>query len=321
MPKLLVLENDTFKPGAAHMLRLAELAPRLEVELLHEKNLRPELLAQVEILFGFPGRDMLAQAARLRWLHLPSAGADAYMDLSLYARHDIIVTNSSGVYGAPVAEHALAMFLSLARAIPQQTGRESDLDARSVAEREAVLLSQSTVLIVGMGDIGTTLARLLRAFDCRILGVRRNILHRPDGVDGIYTAAQLPELLPQADFVALCLPRTPETAVLMNREMLTLCKPGSILVNVGRGDAVDMEALTDMLVGGRLRGAGLDVTNPEPLPAEHPLRGLRNVILTPHTAGLSPLRATRVLSLFGDLLERYESGRRLYNQVDFLRGY
>jgi phosphoglycerate dehydrogenase-like enzyme len=318
--KLLILERPGFQCGAPGLLRLEELSPAPEVELIAASSVTAAFVRDAEAIFGFVPPPLLREAKALRWLHLPGPDASRYADLSLYASRDILLTRSTGVYGVPAAEHALALMLALCRGIPQLAARSGE-DFSDGAQDEITELYGATALIVGLGDVGRTLASRLRAFHCRIWGVRQNLLHKPDCVDDVFPLTALPELLPQADFVVLCLPKTARTAGLFDGLLLFHCKPGGILVNIGHGGALDSFALADALRVGRLRGAGLDVTEPEPLPAGHPLLDLPNVLLTPHTAGLGPHTQKRRFELFLDLLTRYLGGRQLHSQVDFFKGY
>ena len=308
---LYVLPQWDWAGGAAELQRMSEKAYPLETRYLPDGRMTAGHMSAAEVIFGAPDPVMLAQAPQLQWLHLPCAGADRYADLRLYANSRVTLTTSAGVYGVPMAEHALMLFLALARMLREQ-------DAEWGAPRE---LYKATVVILGLGDVGRTLAVRLSSFETRTLGVRRNLLEKPPHVHELFDMRGLHMALAQADFIAGCLPLTRETAGLLDAAAFAAMKPGAVFVNVGRGPVVDTAALCDALTGGHLWGAGLDVTDPEPLPPEHPLRSLPNVILTPHAAGLSVRSVSRRLALFERQLTRYLAGRSLYNVVDFFRGY
>lgn len=314
MNRLYILSDAMFEVGASRLQHMADMVPDREVLYVPARSLSAAQIARAEIIFGAPPAALLSRAPFLQWLHLPSAGADAYADLSLYANPQIRVTTSSGVYGTPMAEHVLALFLALSRGNPSDAGRRAE-------PGEIRELTDAVVAVFGLGDAGRTLAGRLGAFGCTVLGVRYNILDKPACVHELFDTRSTLDVLRRADYVANCLPLTRETAGLFGEAAFAAMRPGAIFVNVGRGRTVDTEALTRALTSGHLGGAGLDVTDPEPLPAEHPLRVFPRVILTPHMAGVSPKTAERRLKLFEDLLARYLAGRRLLHQVDFFKGY
>jgi len=307
---LYVLPQWDWDGGTAELQRLSERALPLETRYL-PRGLTAEHMQTAEVIFGSPDPALLAVAPNLRWLHLPSAGADRYADLRLYANSRVMLTTSAGVYGAPMAEHALMLFLALARML-------RDPDAGWGVPRE---LYGATVAILGLGDAGRALAARLSSFDVTVLGMRRNLLDKPPHVHELFDTGELHAALARADFTVCCLPLTRDTSGLLDAAAFAAMKPGAVFVNVSRGAVVDTEALCAALAGGRLWGAGLDVTDPEPLPPDHPLRVLPNVILTPHTAGSSVRSPGRRFALFERQLGRYLAGRSLYNTVDFFRGY
>ena len=262
----------------------------------------------------------LADYKGLRWFHLVWAGIDKFTAADVPA--GAVMTNGSGVYGAMIAEHMLACILSLCRQLPHYAAlqRQRLWDPRW----QESTLEGKTVLILGAGDIGSALARRLRGFDCRILGICRR--PRPiEGFDAVYGPEDLDRLLPQADVAACVLPGTRETAGLLHRERLLSMKPGAILVNCGRGSLIDTAALAEALDAVPLLGCALDVTDPEPLPPESPLWARENVILTPHVSGASfgHLAETedKIYRLAAENLRRYLDGEPLLNQVDFAAGY
>ena len=231
-----------------------------------------------------------------------------------------IVTNATGAYGLAISECMLAMWLSLLKELP--TYRDNQREHRWAPTGHFVgSIAGSRVLCVGMGDIGSNFARRAYALGAEVVGVRRTVhpdTPCPDYCTRVVAQSALDAELPQADLVALSLPGTPETLHLFNAERLALCKPGAILLNVGRGTAVDGEALAAAVHSGRLSGAGLDVTDPEPLPPEHPLWAEPNVIITPHvTGGFSlPKTLDNIVDIFAHNLKRYAAGQPLDNQMD-----
>ena len=267
-------------------------------------------VAEAEIILGNVPPALLAGAEKLEWIQLNSAGFDAYIKPGIL-RPDVLLTCATGAYGLAVAEGMLAMTLALCRKL--------DLYAKNQAEHlwraEGAISSVwgSTTLVLGLGDIGREYASRMKALGSYTIGIRRNISEKPDYMDELHTMDDLDELLPRADFVAMSLPSTPETRHLMDERRLGLMKKGSYLINAGRGDAVDCCALDQALRrGDSLGGCALDVTEPEPLPADHPLWDAPRAILTPHCAGGFHLPETfqRVVGIAGENLGHYLAGRR-----------
>ena len=227
-----------------------------------------------------------------------------------------MLTSAAGAYGPAVSEHMLAMLLALYKRLPAYRDQQS---SHIWADRGPVsTLHGKTVLIGGAGDIGRHFALLARALGAsRILGLCRSA-RDVQGFDQVYALDALDMLLPKADVVALALPHAPETVRLLDRRRLMRMKPRAVLLNAGRGSAVDCAALAELLSAGHLLGAGLDVTDPEPLPPDHPLWDAPNVLITPHTAGgynHMQLTLDRIRALFLDNLKRYVAGEPLRNRM------
>jgi D-2-hydroxyacid dehydrogenase (NADP+) len=262
--------------------------------------------------------DLVPRAKRLKFIQSISAGIDQY-DRELLRASGIRLANAAGVNANAVAEHAMALILAIKRHI--HTGRDnqaakvwrgmiSDIPAR---EDE---LGGKTLLIVGLGRIGTRLARLAKAFDLRVIATRRDASRGGEGADEVHAQARLHELLPAADIVALTCPLTPETTNLIDAKALGLMKPTANLINVARGRVVDEDALIRALQDKRLAAAGLDVTREEPLPASSPLWAMPNVLVTPHTAGETQRYEDGVIDLLLENLERMWRGETaLKNQI------
>ena len=320
MRKLLILHNAAFYLNSARLMKLGDDYPDFTIDYHPSSNPPPEAMAEAEVIFGCPPADRLPEAGNLRWLHLHSAGAGGYCNPALYRRPDIIVTKSSGAYGAPIAEHVLAMFFALSRRFGWYAAKQRGHEwARNIDDSRE--LTGSTVLILGAGDIGTELARLLKPFGCTRIGYKRNVAIRPPHFDDIIDRRGLHDALARADYIAVCLPGTPGTAGLLGPDEFAVMKPGAILANIGRGSVVDTAALIEALRSGRLYGAGLDVTDPEPLPPDNPLWDMENVIITPHIAPATPSINDRRMKVFTDLMDRYAAGKTMWNRVDFFNGY
>lgn len=274
----------------------------------------PALLAQCEVAFGCPRRSQLAKMSALRWLQTASAGVDAYLVPGLLPA-DAMVTSAVGAYGQTVSEHLFAMLLALQKRLPAYRDQQRQAvwaDCGAVKS-----LAGARVLIAGTGDIGSAFARLAKGMGAYTVGLRRDPSKPADGVDEMHPLADLDALLPTADVVALLLPQTTETDGLMTEARLRAMKPGAILLNGGRGPAVDCAALARVLADGHLWGAGLDVTAPEPLPTDHPLWRADRALITPHVAGGYHLEATcrRIAAIALDNLQRYQAGETLKNRM------
>lgn len=247
-----------------------------------QESLIRQAMSDAEIVIGEPALPLVQAATHLRYLQMTWAGTDRYTNVPGFPPH-VALCNLSGVYGVTIAEHAFAMLLALCRRLPayfrqQRQGLWQDLGPEKA-------LFGATALILGTGDLGGAIARRCHGFGMTAIGLCRSA--RPiDGFDEVYAISALAEQLPRADVVFGCLPDTPQTRLLLDGQRLGLLPKGAVVINVGRGSLIDLSALTSLLASGRLWGAGLDVTEPEPLPAEHPLRQLDNVILTPHVAGV-----------------------------------
>jgi phosphoglycerate dehydrogenase-like enzyme len=262
--------------------------------------------------------ELVEIAKNLQFIQSISAGLDQY-DRELLRQHGVRLASAAGVNAEAVAQHAMALILALKRQL--HSGRDnqvaklwrgmiSDIPAREDQ------LNGKTLLIVGIGRIGSVLARLARAFEMRVIATRRDPSAAAPAAHAVYAHDRLPELLPQADIVAITCPLTPQTENLIDAEAIGLMKPSATLINVARGRVVDEEALIKALKDKRLAAAGLDVTREEPLPAASPLWTLPNVLITPHTAGETQRYEDAVIDILLENLERMWRGeKRLRNEV------
>ena len=272
---------------------------------------------------GLVTQEFMAAADQLTWIQIPSAGVERYLARPEIqsAPDSVVLTNARGVHGPVIAEHVFGMLLSQTRglAAAQQAQSEGSWD-RGVGTGNTSLAG-NTLLVVGMGGIGTEVAKRAKGFDMRVLATVRSQRAAPDFVDRLESAEHLDELLPEADVVVVCLPLTAETEGLFDAERVGRMKRGARLVNIARGQIVDTEALLAALESGQLAGACLDVTYPEPLPAEHPLWSRADVLITPHVAGRADLTGERREALVLENLQRFAAGEPLLNAVDREAGY
>ena len=262
--------------------------------------------------------ELISQNDHLEWFQSNAAGPNAYLAPGVLPER-CVVTNATGAYGLAISEWMLGMWLGLLKELFLYRDRQNQ-NRWAPTGHSVRSIYGARVLCVGMGDIGSNFARRAHALGAEVVGVRRTIhpdTPCPDYCLRVVPQSELDAELPQADLVALSLPGTPETAHLFNKERLALCKTGAILMNVGRGSAVDHDALYEAVHSGHLSGAALDVTEPEPLPADHPLWNEPGVILTPHVSGGFSLPRTldNIADIFVHNLKRYAADQPLENQV------
>jgi phosphoglycerate dehydrogenase-like enzyme len=285
----------------------------------------PEEISDTDVFIGWSLRpEQFADARKLRWIHSPAAAVHQLMYPELI-KSSVALTNSTGIHGPVVAEHAIAVLLALAKRLPQamqyQAKHEWSQDQLWHGSPPPREVSDSTVLIVGMGSIGREFAARAKALGMKILAIRENPAKGLEAADAVYSSSQIDEVLPQADYVLLCTPVTPATTGIMNAARLSKMKFDAYLINVARGPLIDEAALFDALQHRRIAGAALDVFNDEPLPANSPFWSLDNILITPHTAAVTDRLWERHYRLIVDNMKRFLAGQRLLNEVDKSRGY
>ena len=266
--------------------------------------------ADVLVVSGFWRNDLLAQAPKLKFIQSISAGLDQYGRDGIRER-GIRLASAQGVNERAVSEHAMALILALARKLPEARDNQIKHIFRPMIGDPAARENEmggKTLVIIGLGRIGGRLARIAKAFDMRVIGVRRDPQAGRNGADAVYSIGDLRSLLPQADIVALTCPLTPETENLINAETLGLMKPTAQLVNAARGRCVDARALFEALHHGTIAAAALDTFADEPLAAESPLWDLPNLLITPHTAGDTQLYEDNVVDILIENLDRLWRG-------------
>lgn len=264
---------------------------------------------------------LLKAAEHLKWLNVPNAGAEQYLDAALYASPDAVLTNSAGAYGVTIAEHIVMVTLELMR----RQGEYNQVVARRGWLRTLPIRSirGSRVTLLGTGDIGRTAASRLRGFEPACITGVNTTGHPAEGFDKVLPLSALDEILPETDVLVLALPGTARTAGLMDARRLALLPRDAFLINVGRGSAVDQAALVRLMKGGHLSGAALDVFTEEPIPKEDPVWDCPRLLVTPHVAGNMTLGYTldRIVELFLENFDRYCDGRPLMRVVGREKGY
>jgi phosphoglycerate dehydrogenase-like enzyme len=304
--------------GEAWRSALQAAAPGAEVVEAAEAEV-PAVIGTADAFYGRIRPEWLAAAPRLRWIQSPVAGLEHSMFPELVAS-PVTLTNMRGIYSDHIADHAYALLLALARGLPQFMRRQARHEW-STKEVRVVHLPDATLGIVGLGGIGRELARRAKTSGMTVLAVDARPGERPTEVDELWSTDRLRELLQRADFVAVCAPHTPETERLIDREKLAWMKPTACLINISRGVIVELAALTEALQQGRLAGAALDVFEKEPLPADHPLWDMENVLITPHAAWMGPDSEARRLDVLRENLRRFVKDEPLLNVVDKARWF
>lgn len=284
---------------------------------------RDELVSKVvdaDALVGTCDPAIVKAGKRLRWVQIGSAGVSYCMYPEL-VNSDITLTNAKIIQGPEIADHALALLLFLTRKLGSAAANMNVGDWSRQPYSDLIELRGKTALVVGLGGIGTQVAERSAAFGMRVFGIDPKDISYINSVQNVGKPDQLRDFLPLADVVFMCAPITAESNLMFGADEFSLMKKGAYFINVSRGKIVDTRALLKAAESGRLAGVGLDVTEPEPLPKDHPLWKLENVIITPHIAGQSDGITQRRMELFKENLKRFERGLPLRNVVDKKRGY
>jgi phosphoglycerate dehydrogenase-like enzyme/glyoxylase-like metal-dependent hydrolase (beta-lactamase superfamily II) len=303
---------------------LAVVAPGVEIVPFDSTAEAMMQVADADAIIGAATPELLAAGTKLRWIQVGSAGVEDYLAIPQLGSGEVLLTNGQKLAAPEIAEHVMALARALARGLNQAlaaqfkgTWERSEITDVAPLSR----LRGKTMLVVGLGGIGTEVARLASAAEMRVIGIRSSSRSGPSFVDRVGLPADLPAFTAEADVVVNCLPLTPETTGLFNAQLFDTMKPTAFFINVGRGGTVVTDALVVALEEGSIAGAGLDVTDPEPLPADHPLWKAPNVIITPHYAARSDIDRERFWLLFRENLRRFVAGEPLLSVVDPERGY
>ncbi len=306
--------------------RLEEEFPRLSLVQRNSYEGVEEHLRDSDIIFTLSLRpEQFALCQNLRWIHTPTAAVHQFQFPELI-ESDVVLTNSTEVHGPVVAEHVIALIFALAKKIPQA----AVLQRKRVWGQEAMWnqsphireVAGATLGLIGVGSIGHRVAQMASALGMRVIAVREHVERgNPEGVEKVFPTSQINDLLRESDYVVLAAPLIPVTEKMVNAERLAVMKPGACLINVGRGPQVDEAALLEALASRRIGGAALDVFDREPLPADSPLWDLDNLLITPHTAGLTEKLWHRQYEHFSANLRRYMAHEPLQYIVDKRKGY
>ena len=275
---------------------------------------------EYEILYGDVGPDIIRNAKNLRWVCSPNAGVEKYQPEDAMPK-GCMLTNSSGAYGLAIAEHIIMVLLMLMRRMPEYQAAMADRSWPCFSPIRSI--ANSNILMLGTGDIGSNTARRLSSLGANVTGVSRSGKSSEPAFSRVAKVDELDTLLPGADAVIMALPSTPNTIGILSRERIARLNSQAFVINVGRGSAIDQEALVEALQNRRIAGAALDVMTPEPLPADHPLWDCPNTIITPHVSGNDALKSTQEadVSMFLSDLELYAANKPLKYLVNRKAGY
>jgi phosphoglycerate dehydrogenase-like enzyme len=278
---------------------------------------------EADVVFaGQITREQLATASRLRWLHSPAAGVGGMLFAEMRAS-DVVITNSRGMSADTIAEHVVAVTLAIFRRLPQAFRSQADRvwAQDAIGKEKNRLIAGASVLVVGLGAIGTAVAARMTLLGAQVTGIRRRASSDASADWAVAASDRLHELLPQADVVVIAAPHTRETRNLIGARELSLMSRDAVLVNVSRGQLIDEPALVEALRNKTISAAALDVFVDEPLPPESPFWTLPNVLITPHTSGFRPDHWEAAIALFAENLRRFDAGEPLLNVVDKEAGY
>jgi len=317
-PKRVVVRAD-----AARVAWLQQVAPDVELVPAPTIDAALALIGEADAVIGFCSEQLLGAAPELRWIQLPYAGAERCLQVPAITERQILVTNAQRVYGPEIAEHVMAMLLNFSRGLYwYRTAQiEGKWEPGLVPEDRLWELDGKTMLIVGLGGIGTEVARRANALGMVVIATRNSSREGPDFVSYVGLADELLDLTARADVVVNAAPLTAATTGLFDASFFRAMKPEAYFINVGRGRSVVTSDLITALEQDLIAGAALDVTDPEPLPPGHPLWTRPDVIITPHVAARSDLRAERLWIVMRENLRRYVTGEPMLSVVSAERGY
>jgi phosphoglycerate dehydrogenase-like enzyme len=296
--------------------KIRAVVPDCEVHLFDSPSAAMEAIVDADAAYGDVVPELFRRARRLRWIQAPAAAPPVGYYHQALIDSAVTVTNQREIYNDHIGAHILAFVLAFARGLQHYIPYQLNRQWRPHGTEPTVYLPEATALIIGVGGIGAETARLCAAFGMTILGVDARRAEAPPGVKELRRPAELHTLLPLADFVIMTVPETPQTRGMMAARQFQLMKPTAYLINIGRGGCVVLDDLVEALRTRQIAGAGLDVFQIEPLPAEHPLWTMPGVLLTPHVAGTGPYLQERRTELLLENCRRFNAGQPLLNVVD-----
>lgn len=303
-----------------NLQKIEQSFPNINFIFSSNQTVTQEMIDDCDVIVGNPSFQFDLNKENLQAILLNSAGSDEYVKKGILHPHTIL-TNASGTYGKAIAEHTIGMILMLNKNLKTYAYHMQNHLWRPLLTGKE--LYKSTVVIVGLGDLGYELAKRLKAFDCKIIGIKRTLSPLPKDIDELYTTKDLNQVLPRADFIIIALPQTKETIHLFNKERFSLMKKDAVFINIGRGSAVNTQDLQEALESGHFFGVGLDVVEEEPLPENSALWDFDNTIITPHASGGYVWNSAR--QYYTDLVIRnihhILNHEQLENEVDFQTGY
>lgn len=313
-PERLAWYQDVVPDGVT---LLAARSDREAIELA--KNNADTVRAAV----GFCSAGLVKAGPNIRWLHMPFAGVSRCVSIPEVAAGGYVITNMQRLAGPQIAEHVIAMMMYFARGLDHYAAAQRDKrwDRAAAPNDQLWAINTKTMLVAGLGGIGTQTARLANGLGMRVMATRNSSRNGPDFVDYVGLSHELPELMGQADVVVNALPLTEETTGLFDADLFSAMKPGALFINVGRGGSVVQADLIAALESGVISGAGLDVQDPEPMPADDPLWNAPNLLITPHISGFNDAGRDMFWVVLRENLRRYVAGDKMLSVVDIERGY
>ena len=310
---------------AAHKAALEKAAGHNEIYYADVKaalgvKVPEDVLADAGIIIGNLAPDLVQKAPHLRWMQLNSAGSNAYVKKGILPE-GALLTNATGAYGLALSEHMLAQLLAMMKKLYLYYDNQKENNWKD--EGPVTSIYGSTALVIGFGDIGREFGKRLKALGAHVIGIRRRSMDVPPEADEMGSMDKLDDYLARADIVATSLPDTPATEHLYNADSFAAMKQGAWFLNIGRGNCVVQKDLIEAVKSGHLAGAAVDVTDPEPLPADDPMWNVPGLYITPHVSGSYHLAAThdRIIQIACDNLKAFQAGQPLQNIVDFETGY
>jgi phosphoglycerate dehydrogenase-like enzyme len=309
----------SFIPGVAEALQSA--APGVEVVVANPADIAKQA-AGADVVIGFCTPDVVAAGKSIRWIQLVTAGVENCVAIPGVRERDILVTNMQRIGGPIIAEHTMGMVLAFTRGIDVYVSAQPRAEwRRSTPPGRMAVIDGKTMLVVGLGGIGSEVAKRAHALGMKVIATRASGRTGPEFVSYVGLPDELPKLASEADFVVNTAPLTPQTTGIFDAAFFAKMKPTAYFINVARGRSVVTAALVDALNSKKIAGAGLDVTDPEPLPPDHPLWKAPNVIITPHVANDSDLGYDAQIKVVQENLRRYVAGERMLSVVDVQKGY